>query len=115
MRKNAMNDVFNGMGLNASQAKEYGKMMDGYWTASTKKQIEKYEALKKSLGYSTSDVSALAKDINKRYDELVANKMSDIGSYAASLGYDAINAEGHGQSGSYTVVLNRTKLIFLGG
>lgn len=35
----------------------------------------------------------------------------DIGSLAAALGYDAINAEGHGQSGSYTVVLNRTKLI----
>ena len=35
----------------------------------------------------------------------------DYGSYAALLGYDAINAEGHGQSGSYTVILNRTKLI----
>ena len=112
MIKNAMNDVFNGMGFNASQAKEYEKMMDGYWTASTKKQIEKYEALKKKLGYSTSDVSALAKDIKKRYNELVANKIGNIGSYAVSLGYDAINASGHGASGSYTVILNRTKVIF---
>lgn len=38
----------------------------------------------------------------------------DYGSYAAMKGYDAINAEGHGESGSYTVVLNRTKLIILG-
>lgn len=35
----------------------------------------------------------------------------DPGSIAAMHGYDAINAEGHGDSGSYTVVLNRTKLI----
>lgn len=35
----------------------------------------------------------------------------DVGSYAAAMGYDAINAERHGASGSYTVILNRTKLI----
>lgn len=35
----------------------------------------------------------------------------DIGSEIAKLGYDAINAEGHGESGSYTVILNRTKCI----
>lgn len=35
----------------------------------------------------------------------------DPGACAALLGYDAINAEGHGLSGSYTVVLNRTKVI----
>lgn len=33
------------------------------------------------------------------------------GTFAASCGYDAINAAGHGASGSYTVVLNRTKLV----
>lgn len=37
----------------------------------------------------------------------------DIGAYAALLGYDAINADSHGASGSYTVILNRTKVIFL--
>lgn len=40
-------------------------------------------------------------------------RMND-GSFAAMKGYDAINAAGHGESGSYTVVLNRTKLIILG-
>lgn len=42
-------------------------------------------------------------------------KYGDVGSLATALGYDAINAEGHGESGSYTVILNRTKCIFLGG
>lgn len=46
--------------------------------------------------------------LEHRADELMG---MDRGSLAAALGYDAINAEGHGQSGSYTVVLNRTKLI----
>lgn len=45
-----------------------------------------------------------------------AKKINDMddGSYAAMKGYDAINAEGHGASKSYTVVLNRTKVIFKG-
>ena len=37
--------------------------------------------------------------------------LMNIGSYAVMKGYDAINAVRHGQSGSYTVILNRTKLI----
>lgn len=37
--------------------------------------------------------------------------ISNIGAFAVARGYDAINAEGHGESGSYTVILNRTKLI----
>lgn len=44
-----------------------------------------------------------SKEIRARYH--------NIGSYMAALGYDAINAEGHGSTNSYTVVLNRTKLI----
>ncbi len=55
------------------------------------------------------------------YDDIVemqANdsekfKDLDIGVYAAMKGYDAINAEGHGESGSYTVILNRTKVLIL--
>ena len=33
----------------------------------------------------------------------------------ALLGYDAINAAGHGANKSYTIILNRTKLIILEG
>lgn len=36
----------------------------------------------------------------------------DPGTMATLMGYDAINAVGHGASGSYTVILNRTKVIF---
>ena len=45
-----------------------------------------------------------------------AKKINDMdyGVYAAMKGYDAINAEGHGASKSYTVILNRTKVIFRG-
>lgn len=39
----------------------------------------------------------------------------DAGTLAAEMGYDAINAQGHGTTDSYTVVLNRTKLIIYGG
>lgn len=34
---------------------------------------------------------------------------------AVEMGYDAINAKGHGKSGSYTVILNRTKAIIRKG
>ena len=37
------------------------------------------------------------------------------GALAVEMGYDAINAAGHGESGSYTVILNRTKVIFREG
>lgn len=39
----------------------------------------------------------------------------DPGVMAAEMGYDAINAAGHGETGSYTIVLNRTKLVIYGG
>lgn len=56
------------------------------------------------------------RELNKEFTDYVTHeqtksKYNDIGSYAAAKGYDAINAEGHGQSGSYTVILNRTKVI----
>ena len=37
----------------------------------------------------------------------------DLGVLAAEMGYDVIRAEGHGESGSYSVILNRTKLIMI--
>ena len=61
---------------------------------------------------------ALAGDM-QRIEEInaYAKKISemDYGSYATLKGYDAINAEGHGSSGSYTIILNRTKVIILEG
>ena len=45
-------------------------------------------------------------------DAYVYAYKKDVGVLAAEMGYDAINAQGHGKSGSYTVILNRTKVIF---
>ena len=53
---------------------------------------------------------AMREEWNK---EVEKNRDLDTGAFAALLGYDAINAKGHGASGSYTVILNRTKTIFL--
>ena len=39
----------------------------------------------------------------------------DAGTLAVEMGYDVIKAEGHGTSGSYSVILNRTKVIFCKG
>lgn len=44
-------------------------------------------------------------------DGTIDNMPSDMGALAAAMGYDAISADGHGKSGNYTVILNRTKLI----
>lgn len=51
--------------------------------------------------------------MNSTYTNSLKNK--DISTLAVEMGYDVINAEGHGQSGSYTVILNRTKLIIRSG
>lgn len=54
---------------------------------------------------AVSEGSAMAQD------EIRELYQMDIGAYAALRGYDAISVTGRGMSGSYTVVLNRTKLI----
>lgn len=41
--------------------------------------------------------------------------LKNPGVLAAEMGYDVIKAEGHGDSGSYSVILNRTKVIFCKG
>lgn len=56
-----------------------------------------------------SAIGTITDSAQIKYDKL---RNMDIGSYATLKGYDAINAEGHGASGSYTVILNRTKVIF---
>ena len=69
-------------------------------------------------GMTASDMIELRQYYDAGVKEKIENsyeyqkiKNMDLGSYAAMKGYDAINAEGHGKSGSYTVILNRTKLI----
>ena len=50
--------------------------------------------------------------IDELYDQCNYLAGKDLGVVATMMGYDAINAQGHGESGSYTVILNRTKVIF---
>lgn len=73
---------------------------------------------KSALTYDEEDLNEFVEYVSEdltgylsRSDELRELREMNIGSWAAAKGYDAINAEGHGDSGSYTVVLNRTKLI----
>ena len=55
------------------------------------------------------DVGAIRREFNDKYGG------KDVGAVATLFGYDAINAVEHGESGSYTVILNRTKAIFKKG
>ena len=79
------------------------------------------DAMKSYDNLSSSDYSLIDK-LTSKYGKMANDikrefyKKSDmnIGAYATMLGYDAINAEGHGESGSYTVILNRTKVIIKG-
>lgn len=41
--------------------------------------------------------------------------LKNPGVLVTEMGYDAIKATGHGESGSYTVILNRTKVLFCKG
>mgnify|MGYP002621982420 CR=1 FL=1 len=84
----------------------WGKLMKGGTTES---------------GLTGSDMEELRQYYNSNLEEKITYSEEyqklfnmNIGSYAASKGYDAINAEGHGESGSYTVILNRTKVIIKG-
>lgn len=99
--------------------KDYEKMVYLHEHAWKKKDLAQYDSLRKKLGYSSIDaVDEIRQSIKQETDLLFKNefgeRITNIGSYAAALGYDAINAEGHGASSSYTVVLNRTKLIIQG-
>lgn len=71
------------------------------------------QAIKKLSGI----IFPIRKSVNaeyKRRAEIAEElKRCDIGVWASLHGYDAINAEGHGESCSYTVILNRTKTIIL--
>lgn len=84
------------------------------WGEATKAHdvLEKEGNLGAFDSYLADAKKAKGDAIAKGVDELNEKKINDIGSFATALGYDAINAEGHGLSGSYTVILNRTKVIF---
>ena len=77
--------------------------------------IRKAKAIEEKLG--EEKYQAIAKKAFEMQDKIQEQydrecKDLNIGAVVAMHGYDAINASEHGQSGSYTVILNRTKCIF---
>ena len=80
------------------------------WDKVTRKEISYFDNVKKAEG------AEVAKAQQQEYWALQRKYTSlDAGVKASEMGFDAINAEGHGDSGSYTVVLNRTKLVIFDG
>ena len=70
---------------------------------------KKADKICEKLNQKFPDAHQLQNDIH------AAPNGRNAGILAAEMGYDAINASGHGTTNSYTVVLNRTKLIIFGG
>ena len=110
--KNALNSVLEGSSniLQTLLELEYKrKQVDFYEKARYDDSIKSYKKMLKQLRpQEHKKLNAYKKQVDKKFEE---SSIQNIGSYAAARGYDAINAVGHGESGSYTVVLNRTKLI----
>lgn len=110
--KNALNSVLEGSSniLQTLLELEYKqKRVDFYEKARYNDSIKSYKKMLKQLRpQEHKKLNAYKKQVDKKFEE---SSIQNIGSYAAARGYDAINAVGHGESGSYTVVLNRTKLI----
>lgn len=94
----------------------YGTVSVGTTKSATKnKFLSTYQGYKKTE-VVTLDPSAKIISFNAlkaKYKAYKGTKPKDLGAFAAAMGYDAINAYGHGKSGSYTVILNRTKCVFM--
>lgn len=87
--------------LTAQYIEKNQELANKYFTKYNKKQIECNDYLNK-----------MPNEIKEIYKETQGIDRSIL---AIEMGYDAINAKGHGLSGSYTVILNRTKLIIRRG
>lgn len=99
-----------------------------------KENPSELKSVRKWVGESGGKISAerikAIPDVNKETEAHFANTREpephdfeddydsptykDLGVFAAACGYDAIKADGHGESGSYTVILNRSKIIVKG-
>ncbi|MDE5992158.1 MAG: hypothetical protein K2G87_03820, partial [Oscillospiraceae bacterium] len=105
----------NRLKANPKLKKEWEKFQEGW---------SKAQALNGSMKSSDWDkADALFEEMENKYpaaNDLRRELMNctdgkDAGVMAAEMGYDVINAQGHGTTHSYSVVLNRTKLIIYGG
>lgn len=80
---------------------DIGKEAKAWWSSLSDKERYEFKEVQKQITQYANDKAYEMREL-------------DSGAFAVLLGYDAINSEGHGGSGSYTVILNRTKLIILG-
>lgn len=88
-----------------NELRDYPRTWDPVYGAAPKEFTllsNEVRQLDKELGFSQAIMQTNLRIKNDGYD---------YGILAAEMGYDAINGAGHGATGSYTVVLNRTKLI----
>lgn len=67
------------------------------------------------MRYENEEIKIKSQFTTKMNESYKKMDNKDISTLAVEMGYDAINAEGHGESGSYTIILNRTKLIIRKG
>lgn len=105
----AQSKAFDKYGIPEKDRDDYDRMLY-YWRGAQAFKKEK-EALAAKHGVDDEKIIEIFSYAQKvMYG--TEHVPEDIGAFAATLGYDAINAEGHGQSGSYTVILNRSKCIF---
>lgn len=80
------------------------------------RRIFELDALKKPTREQMIEKMDLARDTSvvEEHNKIIKKYIDmDRGVMAAEMGYDMIEAKGHGTTGSYNVLLNRTKLIVI--
>lgn len=73
------------------------------WDARYNKLVDRRDSISRD---TVKQVEAKLKEAKRNF------KDKDAGVMCVEMGYDAIDAYGHGRSDSYTIILNRTKVIF---
>ena len=94
------------------ESDKYSEYTAKFSTTASKAPLNKARRAFDDIQYKMEEEITLP----EAYTERIRNyAFNDPGVLAAEMGYDAINARGHGDSESYTVILNRTKLIIKEG
>ncbi|MCM1326953.1 MAG: minor capsid protein [Bacteroidales bacterium] len=85
----------------------------------TDDSIDYIDLLYQERANATVGIEQLLKDAFEAMEDTTDGReyhgLKNSGALAVEMGYDVIKAEGHGDSGSYSVILNRTKVIFYKG
>ena len=116
-QKITKNELFNSINNYEDMLTELGQLKQDFLTA---QYTEKNQELanKYFMKYNKKQIecqnclNSMPNEIKSIYKEIQGIDRSIL---AIEMGYDAVNAKGHGLSGSYTVILNRTKLIIRRG